>query len=269
MKILVPSKHGNSISVTFAKINSKSKSRQCPRPTVAAISPFPTTTTKSNKKSIGGISASSSSDPKARARNTLTLARRKLGKQLNSITIQEMHDILENRARLGLVDQISVGVYANTLESEMANSDSLSDISGETMVSSSCSGYSNSGSSGNSNSKTLTISSSKGYDGVVEELLEDMFDLCWPLDPIEKSRSTIEIRSSTPHGVVPPRFCGTSLRPLAAEQLMMKRGKIVCPLKNRLSKLNPHRAEFDSVLVERNEILGFRPQKSRLFHEIK
>ncbi|KAJ1913013.1 hypothetical protein H4219_005384 [Mycoemilia scoparia] len=190
-----------------------------------------------------------------RARNALAEARQKLGKILGHDCVDETYDILESRVRLGLVDQVSVEVYANALAAETANTDSESDMSGETLV------------NGNESYKFRASGCSNCCYDI--ELLDDMYDMCWPLDPAEKAAVAEEARKSMPQVQIPPRYRGASLQPLATEQLMMKEGKIICPLKNRLARANTRRIAFEVALRERKEILEFRPQKSRLSQQIE
>ncbi|KAJ1679086.1 hypothetical protein EV182_002757 [Spiromyces aspiralis] len=230
--------------------------------------PLPDSSVTSRDSCCNAVNGNDGS-PKYRLR----AARESLCTALGSSYVMDAHRLVDSRARLGLLDQASVDIYASTLASD--GSDTRSEASGDTLVSSLSSSSSYAGSccctppsprstDGNAESDWPIFSSCDCFD----ELLDDPYHICWPLDPVEKARSVEAIRRATPCVRIPPRYRSTSLKPLAIEYRMMKANKIVCPLKNRLNTLNPRRMTFEIALRERGELVVFSPKKSPLSTEI-
>ncbi|KAJ2548653.1 hypothetical protein GGH95_006393, partial [Coemansia sp. RSA 1836] len=80
--------------------------------------------------------------------------------------------------------------------------------------------------------------------------MADHAGTCWPLDAAagDAARGWGRFYAELGGVRVPTRFRVPrhSLAMLAAEQLMMRNDKIVCPLKNRLQEPNPRRQRFEA-----------------------
>ncbi|KAJ2473995.1 hypothetical protein GGI02_000456 [Coemansia sp. RSA 2322] len=91
-----------------------------------------------------------------------------------------------------------------------------------------------------------------------EDALADGMGTCWPLDAASADAARAWGRFYADLGGVrvPTRFRVPrhSLAMLAAEQLMMRNDKIVCPLKNRLHEPNPRRQRFEDHIAATGEL---------------
>ncbi|KAJ1911137.1 hypothetical protein H4219_006031 [Mycoemilia scoparia] len=192
---------------------SKSQAKRWPQPVATLTTTAPKSKTKDSKQATTPETDSAGS--------TLAQARKELERQLRSTHIQEAHNILERRARLGLFDQI-LPVVAVAVEPNSDMPQSAPAVGGAN-----------------------------------------------PYLASNKVSGATAVSTSSSSLLPPPKYVSTSLQPLATEQLMIRHGKIVSPLKNRLAKLNHHRTEFDSKLIKKGEILEFKPQKSRLSYEVQ